>query len=1076
MLNQTKEDPFYKGRGLFIRGRGSEMNNPNRLFPVIFLGLAFSLTVIATSGSGVPVLSEDEGPTRNVSHFPKNPEVIKPLPIPQHRDVKRTQPENRWVTYNLATRKETVHESPPADLENLIRDAVKGGETAATTIGTSSAGVEYQAGRQAGDEDAWPANFTDLSLVASPESYPWRVNCLLLVFFSGDTYYPASGVLIDPMHVLTAGHCIHDVLNGGTWATSIVVIPGYANGNSPYGDASAVQLHSWAGWTVDGNFDDDIGVIDLDRPIGALTGWHGYGYNDDAGFYTGNTFHNPSYPRDPPYTGQWMYYRSGPFDFTESLFNVWFGNEVGINRSSYGGQSGSGAYYRDAGGNRTVYAVCSNTSIITTSFPRITSTKFYNIRDDFIAEDTPATLDLTPLDVHTSPSSVPAGGALSSMDYLVHNYSAASWSGTVNVDVYISSNNNISTLDTLIQSHSFSWSFAPKSSVRVSVTSPPIIPSDQYAGSYYIGVILNISDYSTANNDSDGQDASAITVSAVAPLVTTASVTSIGATSAVCGGTVSSEGGASVTARGVCWSVSPDPTINAAHTTDGSGPGSFTSNLTGLTPGTKYYVRAYAANNVGTSYGAGREFTTQINLAPPTVTTNPVTSIGATSAVGGGNVISDGGAAVTARGVCWGTAANPTTSNSHTHDGTGTGTFASSLSGLAPETTYHVRAYAANSVDTAYGSDVAFSTPGGAWAASRRLTWTSGASADPAIAAGTSADLHLVWSDATPGHEEIYYKRSIDGGASWAAAARLTWSTSGAGFPAMAVDSSGSPHIVWQESTPGNAEIYYKRSANGGATWKTSQRLTWTSGQSSNPAMAVAPSGSLHVVWEDDTPGNVEIYYKGSTDGGVTWTAGQRLTWTSGGSHYPAIAVDPAGVIHVVWEDDTPGNREIYFKKSGDGGAAWTTAKRLTWSSGQSGLPAEAIDSSGHIHGFWEDSTPGNNEIYYKKSTDGGVSWTAVKRISLTSGDSQYPDSAVDLSGHIHVVWEDLTPENWEIYYNKSKDGGATWTAKERLSWTGGDSRHPAIAPDSFGNLHVVWLDSTPGNSEIYYREFVKQY
>ena len=94
----------------------------------------------------------------------------------------------------------------------------------------------------------------------------------------------------------------------------------------------------------------------------------------------------------------------------------------------------------------------------------------------------------------------------------------------------------------------------------------------------------------------------------------------------------------------------------------------------------------------------------------PTVSTTIPSSITSTTAESGGNVTSNGGAAVTERGVCWGTSVNPTTGDSYTSDGTGTGSFNSSITGLKQNTDYHVRAYATNSVGTAYGSDVAFTT------------------------------------------------------------------------------------------------------------------------------------------------------------------------------------------------------------------------------------------------------------------------------------------------------------------------------------------------------------------------------
>ncbi|MEI6750330.1 MAG: hypothetical protein WCM93_14330, partial [Bacteroidota bacterium] len=94
------------------------------------------------------------------------------------------------------------------------------------------------------------------------------------------------------------------------------------------------------------------------------------------------------------------------------------------------------------------------------------------------------------------------------------------------------------------------------------------------------------------------------------PTVSTSPVIDITPTTATSGGNVTADGGAPVTARGVCWSTMPTPTIVESHTTDGSGTGTFVSNLTELTPNTHYYVRAYATNSVGTAYGNELNFTT----------------------------------------------------------------------------------------------------------------------------------------------------------------------------------------------------------------------------------------------------------------------------------------------------------------------------------------------------------------------------------------------------------------------------------------------------------------------------------
>lgn len=95
------------------------------------------------------------------------------------------------------------------------------------------------------------------------------------------------------------------------------------------------------------------------------------------------------------------------------------------------------------------------------------------------------------------------------------------------------------------------------------------------------------------------------------PALNTKGVSSVTSTTAICGGNVIDDGGAAVTARGVCWSTSPHPEFyKNSKTTDGTGTGEFTSTITGLAPGTKYYIRAYATNSKGTAYGQEKEFTT----------------------------------------------------------------------------------------------------------------------------------------------------------------------------------------------------------------------------------------------------------------------------------------------------------------------------------------------------------------------------------------------------------------------------------------------------------------------------------
>lgn len=191
------------------------------------------------------------------------------------------------------------------------------------------------------------------------------------------------------------------------------------------------------------------------------------------------------------------------------------------------------------------------------------------------------------------------------------------------------------------------------------------------------------------------------------PTVNTEPATNITTTSAQLNGFVTEVAGHPILERGFLFADN-DQLIGATDYAAGSGGGSFHSMVSDLQMGTRYYYRAYAHTTLGTTFGDILYFDTQSEL--PEVHTLMVTDTGIHRANCGGNVTFDGGSAVTARGICWSTAQNPTLNDSHTDDGNGLGVFTSHITGLTPDTTYYVRAYATNSVGTAYGDQRSFTT------------------------------------------------------------------------------------------------------------------------------------------------------------------------------------------------------------------------------------------------------------------------------------------------------------------------------------------------------------------------------
>mgnify|MGYP000231563214 FL=1 len=187
------------------------------------------------------------------------------------------------------------------------------------------------------------------------------------------------------------------------------------------------------------------------------------------------------------------------------------------------------------------------------------------------------------------------------------------------------------------------------------------------------------------------------------------SLSSITSTSATAYAGVTGDGGSTITAKGVVWSTSVNPTIAlTTKTNDGTGIGAYTSSLNSLSTSTLYYVRAYATNANGTVYGAQQSFTTL--GAVPTISTTSATNISLTGVTTGGNVSYNGGTTVTRRGVCWSTSSSPTINDNKLVIGDGDGSFTANLTGLIGGTTYYLRAYATNGVGTGYGAQITFNT------------------------------------------------------------------------------------------------------------------------------------------------------------------------------------------------------------------------------------------------------------------------------------------------------------------------------------------------------------------------------
>ncbi|MBZ0202510.1 MAG: T9SS type A sorting domain-containing protein [Ignavibacteria bacterium] len=292
--------------------------------------------------------------------------------------------------------------------------------------------------------------------------------------------------------------------------------------------------------------------------------------------------------------------------------------------------------------------------------------------------------------------------------------------------------------------------------------------------------------------------------------------------------------------------------------------------------------------------------------------------------------------------------------------------------------------------------------------------------------------------------------------------AALSYTTEGVNC----IASSGpSTHVIWQDERGGNWEIYYRRSTNGGTAWEVERRFTNNSGASYDPSICVSGS-NVHVVWYDNHQGVPDIYYRRSTDGGANFQPEVRISNNAEDSYRPTITTS-GSYVHVTWTDERDGNEEIYYKRSTDNGATWGAETRLTNNSAVS-IENSVSASGSSVYVVWRDARDGNFEIYFKQSSDNGATWGSDTRLTNNPSHSTYP--SISVSGvNVHIVWREFRDGNDEIYYKNSLNGGTNWGTDTRLTNNASQSYSPVINAQS-SLLHVVWTDNREGNWEIYYK------
>ena len=328
-------------------------------------------------------------------------------------------------------------------------------------------------------------------------------------------------------------------------------------------------------------------------------------------------------------------------------------------------------------------------------------------------------------------------------------------------------------------------------------------------------------------------------------------------------------------------------------------------------------------------------------------------------------------------------------------------------------------------------------------------------------------NIHVVWQEHRDGDAEVYYKRSTNSGVSWSTDQRLSPVGNFSGAPTLALYQS-TIHIFWVDQRLVPVDIFYIRSTDNGTTWQSEVQITTDMMDSQYPSVSVSGS-NVYLAWEDNRHlPNKEIYFRRSTNSGVNWSSEVRLTNDTVVSNDVSVASIGQN-IHLAWVSGT-GNSEIYYRNSTNGGVNWSTEQRLTNDPAISFYPCIAV-SGQNVNLFWSDTRDGNPEIYFKRSTDGGAVWSTDSKLTNAAGNS-LSSNAVVFGQLIGVVWSDLRLNFYKVYYKVTTNGGLNWSSDLLLSPMAntGYANNPCI-DISDSSAHVVWEDTRDGNPEIYYKK-----
>ncbi|TAK26603.1 MAG: exo-alpha-sialidase [Nitrosarchaeum sp.] len=311
-------------------------------------------------------------------------------------------------------------------------------------------------------------------------------------------------------------------------------------------------------------------------------------------------------------------------------------------------------------------------------------------------------------------------------------------------------------------------------------------------------------------------------------------------------------------------------------------------------------------------------------------------------------------------------------------------------------------------------------------------------------------NIFIAWTEFSKGNHagDVLFSKSTDGGETFSVPQNISNQQGSSIAPFIRVDGT-SIFVTWtyRYQEDHYSEIFFSKSIDGGTTFSTPQKI---SGSTFSYGSRLATDDmNIFVTWGDITYSdnryeNMEILFSKSTDGGTTFSTPMNLSNNDGFSSYPSIAIDGKNVF-IAWQDYSVVDTDIFVSESTDGGVTFSTPLNISTSPDGS-VGARIIADGKNIFVTWFEFSKGIGDIFFSKSIDSGATFSTPMNLSKNKENSIVPFMVTD-GKDIFITWTDATTTGSWIVFSKSTDGGATFST-QKISNDKGFSDAQSIATD----------------------------